>query len=102
MARSQVAARKQKRHKREERLGFRLDEATKTLIERAAALEQRKLTDFCLAALADSARRTIERHDNVMLSDRDRRVFFDVLINPPAVRARLRKAFAAERRRVAR
>ncbi len=31
---------------RGERLGFRIDEQTKTLIERAARLERRKLTDF--------------------------------------------------------
>ena len=42
---------------RAERLGFRLDEQTKELIERAAHLERRKLTDFCVAALTDAARR---------------------------------------------
>ena len=44
---------------RAERLGFRLDEQTKDLIERAAHLESRKLTDFCVAALTDAARCTI-------------------------------------------
>ena len=53
-----------------ERLGFRLDEQTKDLIERAAAhLESRKLTDFCVAALSDAARRTIAEHETLMLSD---------------------------------
>lgn len=37
-----------------ERLGFRLDEQTKDLIERAARLESRKLTDFCVAVLIGS------------------------------------------------
>ena len=47
------------RRLREERLGFRVDEPTKALIERAAHLERRKLTDFCMTALTDAARRTI-------------------------------------------
>jgi uncharacterized protein (DUF1778 family) len=87
---------------RAERLGFRLDQRTKGLIERAADLEQRKLTDFCVTALTDAARRTIEQHETLTLSDRDRTVFFDVLIHPPRPSQRLRRAFATERRRVVR
>jgi uncharacterized protein (DUF1778 family) len=37
---------KRDRRLREERLGFGVDEPTKALIERAAQLERRKLTDF--------------------------------------------------------
>jgi uncharacterized protein (DUF1778 family) len=85
-----------------ERLGFRLDEETKELIERAAHLERRKLTDFCVTALADAARRTIAEHETLMLSERDRQVFFDALINPPRPSERLLRALAAHRRRVAR
>jgi len=66
-----------------ERLGFRLDEQTKDLIERAAQLESRKLTDFCVAALTDAARRTIAEHEALILSDFDRKVFFDTLMSPP-------------------
>ena len=77
------------RELREERLGFRVDEPTKALIERAAQLERRKLTDFCMTALTDAARRTIAEHETLVLSDRDRAVFFDVLVNPPAPSERL-------------
>jgi uncharacterized protein (DUF1778 family) len=86
---------------REERLGFRVDEPTKALIERAARLERRKLTDFCMTALTDAARRTIAEHETLVLSDRDRAVFFDALVNPPAPSKRLRRAFAEHKRRVA-
>ena len=44
---------------RVERLGFRLDEETKDLIERAAHLSRRKVSDFCVTVLTDIARRTI-------------------------------------------
>ena len=87
---------------REERLGFRVDEPTKALIERAARLEHRKLTDFCMTALTDAARRTIAAHETIVLSERDRAVFFDALVNPPAPNKQLQKAFAEHKRRVRR
>src|SRR5580704_17756736 len=79
-----VTTAKRERRLREERLGFRVDEPTKALIERAARLERRKLTDFCMTALTDAARRTIAEHETLVLSDRDRAVFFDALVNPQA------------------
>jgi uncharacterized protein (DUF1778 family) len=88
------------RRLREERLGFRVDEATKALIERAAQLERRKLTDFCMTALTDAAHRTIAEHETLVLSDRDRAVFFDALVSPPAPSERLKRAFAEHKRRV--
>lgn len=88
------------RRLREERLGFRVDESTKALIERAAQLERRKLTDFCMTALTDAARRTIADHETLVLSERDRTVFFDALVNPPKPNERLRRAFAEHKRRV--
>ncbi len=87
---------------RRERLGFRLDKLTKAMIERAAQLERRKLTDFCLAALVEAARRTITERETLVLSERDRAVFFDALINPPKASERLQRAFEEHKRRVAR
>ena len=86
---------------RAERMGFRVDEPTKKLVERAAQLERRKLTDYCMTALAEAAQRTIAQHETLTLSDAERATFFDVLINPPAPSERLKRAFEAERRRVA-
>lgn len=91
----------QRAERRHERLGFRVDRRTKALIERAAELEQRKLTDYCLSALREAATRTIEEHETIRLSAKDRAVFFDVLTNPPPVNDRLRKAFREHRRRTA-
>jgi uncharacterized protein (DUF1778 family) len=81
------------------RLGFRVDEHTKQLIERAAHLERRKLTDYCLAALTEAARRTIAEHETLTLSERDRKAFFDALIDPPEPAERLKRAFAEHKRR---
>jgi uncharacterized protein (DUF1778 family) len=85
---------KRDRHLRDERLGFRVDEPTKALIERAAQLERRKLTDFCMTALIDAARRTIAQHETIVLSD--------TLINPPMRSERLQRAFVEHKRRVVR
>ncbi len=89
------------RRNRDERLAFRLDEDTKDLIERAALLSRRKVSDFCLTALTDVARKTIAEHETLVLSDRDRDVFFDTLINPPEPNERLVRALADHKRRVA-
>ncbi len=85
---------------RAERLGFRLDPEAKGLIERAARLERRKLTDFCVTALMNAARRTIAEHEALVLSERDRRAFFDALVNPPKPNKRLIRALAEHKRRV--
>ena len=85
---------------RAERLGFRVDKQTKELVERAAQLERRKLTDFCVTALTEAARRTIAEHETLVLSDRDRAAFFKALVNPPEPNERLRRAFAERKRRV--
>jgi uncharacterized protein (DUF1778 family) len=97
-----ATASKQDNRLREERLGFRVDAPTKALIEQAAQLEHRKVTDFCLTALTEAARRTIAEHDSITLSEHDRAVFFDTLINPPAPSQRLRRAFEEHRNRVVR
>jgi uncharacterized protein (DUF1778 family) len=85
---------------RAERLGFRIDHETKEMIERAAHLERRKVTDFCVTALTGAARRTIAEHETLVLSEQERRAFFDLLINPPKPNKRLVRAFAQHKRRV--
>lgn len=100
MARKQVKM-KPDTPNRVERLGFRLDEETKDLIERAAHLSRRKVSDFCVTALTDTARRTIAEHETLVLSDRDRKAFFDALIHPPKSTERLVAALVEHKRRVA-
>jgi uncharacterized protein (DUF1778 family) len=53
-----------------------------------------------MTALTEAARRTIAAHETVVLSDRDRAVFFDALTNPPAPSERLQRAFAEHKHRV--
>ena len=99
MPRSRTATKE--RRARGARLGFRVDGRTKAMVERAAELERRSLTDFCLTALTEAAGRAIARHEALTLSERDRQTFFDALINPPRPNARLKRAFKAARERIA-
>jgi uncharacterized protein (DUF1778 family) len=99
MARSN-ATRSEERRARGARLGFRVDAKTKSLVERAARLERRNLTDFCLTALADAARKALERHESLSLSEADRAAFFDALVHPPKPNARLRRALREARTRI--
>ena len=100
MPRSRTAQTEENRT-RGARLGFRVDSQTKEMVERAAELERRNLTDFCLTALTEAAEKTIAHHEALTLSARDRQVFFDTLINPPKPNDRLQRAFKADRDRVA-
>jgi uncharacterized protein (DUF1778 family) len=88
-----VRAKAKERRTRDTRLGFRVDAETRKMVERAAALERRSMTDFCMTVLLKATRETIARHETLTLSERDRAVFFDALVNPPEPNERLRRAF---------
>ena len=75
---------------RAERLEARVTAEQKSLIERAAALQGRTLTDFVLTSVQDAARRAIEEHHQLALSVRDSEAFVDALMNPQPVNDRLR------------
>ncbi|TGT44114.1 DUF1778 domain-containing protein [Mesorhizobium sp. M8A.F.Ca.ET.165.01.1.1] len=76
---------------RSERLEARLTADQKNLIEQAAALQGRTVTDFVLTSIQEAARRAIEEHQRLDLSVRDSRAFVDALINPQPVNDRLRE-----------
>ena len=75
---------------RAQRLETRVTAEQKTLIEHAAALQGRTVTDFVLTSVQDAARRTIEQHQQVVLSVRDSQAFVEALLTPKPVNDRLR------------
>ncbi len=75
---------------RAERLETRVTAEQKSLIERAAALQGRTLTDFVLTSVQDAALRAIEDHQQLALSVRDSEAFVEALLNPQPVNDRLR------------
>lgn len=64
------------------RLETRLTAAQKALVERAAALQGRTVTDFVLSSVQDVARRAIEEHQRLELSTRDAEAFVTALLEP--------------------
>jgi uncharacterized protein (DUF1778 family) len=101
MFRKRSAAARKESRARESRLGFRVDAQTKRLVARAAELQRRSLTDFCLTALAEAARNIFTRREMLDLSERHRHIFFKTLINPPKPNGRLKRAFKAACERIA-
>jgi len=86
------------------RMEFRLPATLKKEIERAAAVENRSLTDFAIASLAEAARGVLadqSRHEHVQLSRRDRDRFLKMLDAPPAPNTALLAAARKHRQRVA-
>ena len=75
---------------RAERLETRVTADQKNLIERAAALQGRTVTDFVLSAVQTAALRTIEEYQTIALSIRDSEAFAAALLAPPPVNDRLR------------
>ncbi len=76
-----------------ERFDARLSATDKRLLDRAAELSGRSLTDFVLSSARDAALRTIERFEGMALVDaRDQAAFVDALLNPPTPNRRLRQA----------
>ncbi len=66
---------------RSERLEARITAAQKALIEHAAALQGRSVTDFVLASVQEAASRAIDEHQRLTLSVRDGRAFVAALLN---------------------
>ena len=85
-----AAAKAKKGRTRAERLEARVTAEQKSLIERAAALQGRSVTDFVLTSVQDAARRAIEEYNQLALSVRDSEVFVDALLNTKPVNDRLR------------
>ena len=91
------AARKSVDRTRGERLEARITADQKALIQRAAELEGRSVTDYVVSSVQDAAKRTVEAHDVMVLSAAASRAFVDGLLNPPLVNARLRESVRRHR-----
>ena len=77
------------------RVAVRILPADKAVILRAAALAQTDMTTFILRSVLREAQSVIEEHERVKLSQRDSLLVMELLENPPAPNARLRKAARA-------
>ena len=84
-----------------QRVEARLSAEQKDVMQYAADIEGRSLSDFVVAKAFEAAQQVIRAHDVMALSPRDSRAFVEALLNPPAPTDALRAAFAEYRRAVA-
>ena len=80
--------------RRAERLEARVTVEQKALIEHAAALQGRTVTDFVLTSVQEAAQRAIEDHEVIRLSVQDTQAFVDALLNPREPSQRMRETVA--------
>lgn len=85
------------RTQRRARLEARITPEQKELIEHAAALEGRSISDFVVSSVQAAALETIHQHEIITLSARDSRIFVEALLNPPEPNEALREAMRLSR-----
>ncbi|MDP2663621.1 MAG: DUF1778 domain-containing protein [Dehalococcoidia bacterium] len=74
------------------RLEARVTAQQRELIQRAADLSGRSLTDFIVSSLQTAAEETLRAYQVIELTTRDTEAFVNSLLNPPAPNERLRDA----------
>jgi len=83
------------------RFDARLNEDQKLLIQRAADLEGRTMTDFVLHSAEAAAERTIANRAMLVLTARETEAFADAILNPAGPGPILRRAAREYREKIA-
>jgi len=76
------------------RLEARVTTDQKALLQQAATLSGRTLSEFVVASAQEAAARVIQDHETIRLSRAEQIAFVNALLKPRAPTARLRKAAA--------
>lgn len=75
------------------RFDTRISLEQKTLFERAAMLGgYRNLTDFVVATVQSKAKEIIEESEKILVSEKDKEMFFEALMSPPTPNESLKAA----------
>ncbi len=82
------------------RLEARVSFELKTLMQHAATLSGRTLSEFVVASAQEAARKLIDAHASIQLSRSEQIAFVTALLKPPKPSARLRRAAAAYRQQM--
>lgn len=80
-----------------ERVEARLPADIKAIIQHAADLTGRSLSDFIVNSAREAAEETIREHEVIMLSARDGRIFFQAVLEPAEPNDTLVEAFRRRR-----
>lgn len=79
---------------RDARLEARVSRTQKSLLQRAAALSGRTLSEFVVISAQEAAARIIQDHEMLRLTKAEQTRFVNALLAPATPSARLRKAAA--------
>jgi uncharacterized protein (DUF1778 family) len=75
------------------RFDTKLTKVQKDLFELDAKIGgYRTLTDFVVTTVQEKAKNIVEQHEAILLSERDKNIFFDAIMNPPKPNQRLQEA----------
>lgn len=77
------------------RLNIRIPELLKQQLEQAAELNHQSLTGFVIASAERAAKKTLESQQSMVLSDTDRDLFLNALLNQSQPNDYLKSAFKA-------
>jgi uncharacterized protein (DUF1778 family) len=91
-----------KQHAKTERIEARASATEKEVIQRAADLEGRTVSEFIVARAYEAAQIVIRDQETMTLSARDSREFVEALLNPLEPNSRLSAAFDAFQREISR
>ncbi|MGD0232535.1 MAG: DUF1778 domain-containing protein [Syntrophorhabdales bacterium] len=79
------------------RLEARISKQLHDTLKRAAALQNRTVTDFVITAVQEAAESVIEQAEVIKLSLADQKSFAEALLSPPKATPALERAFARHR-----
>ena len=82
------------------RLEARLSVEQKAVLQHAALLSGRTLSEFVVASAQEAAARVIQEHEAIRLNRAEQIAFVTALLDPPAPNERLRQAAAAYRQQM--
>lgn len=73
------------------RIEIRIKPETKSIIEKAARIKGKTLSAYIVGNTLTSAKRDIEQLEVLSLDKKDRDMFYNLIINPPAPNKALKK-----------
>lgn len=85
---------------RAERLEARISGEKKAVLQHAAELSGRTLSEFVVESAQAAAMRVIQEHENIRLGQAEQIAFVTALLNPAAPNDRLRQAAANYRQQM--
>lgn len=84
------------------RLEARVTANQKAILQKAAALSGRTLSEFVIVSAQEAAAKVIQSHETIRLNRDEQIAFVSVLLNPPTPGPRLSRAAAKFRRQAER